>query len=69
MLSKIDQAKAEAFEKMIEQAGVEFNAENVLKCIGFAKDAMLRGECSVETYYKAKEILLTKVEVASELIN
>lgn len=69
MLSKIDQAKAEMFERMIHEAGLELTAENVLKCIGFAKQAMLSGEVSVEAYYKAKEILLTKVEVASELLN
>lgn len=69
MLSKIDQAKAELFERMIEEAGVEFSAENVLRCIEFARLAMIKGECSVEAYYKAKEILISRVECASELLN
>lgn len=69
MLSRIDQEKVSIFEKLIEEAGVELNAENILKCIGFAKQAMLAGECSVEAYYKAKELLLSKVECVNEWVN
>lgn len=62
MNQKIAQEYAEQFLQLIEQAGVEFNAENVLRCIGFARDAMLRGECSVEVYYQAKAILINRLE-------
>jgi hypothetical protein len=63
------QEQAERFAQLIEQAGVEFNAENVLRCIGFARKAMEQGECSVEVYYKAKRILLDRLECASLWIN
>lgn len=63
------QAQAEKFTKLIENAGVEMNAENVLKCIGYAKLAMQNGECSVEAYYAAKRILLEKLEVANVWVN
>lgn len=69
MISKIDEKQAERFERLIEEAGLEFSAENILRCIEFAHAAMRKGECSVEAYYKAKELLLLKVEVASELLN
>jgi hypothetical protein len=45
------------------------SAKDVLKCIEFAKLAMLNGECSVEAYYAAKNILLTEVETDSLLVN
>lgn len=64
-----DQKAVEAFETMIDEAGVEMNAENVLRCIEFAKQAMQKGECSVEAFYKAKEILLTKLECVNEWVN
>ncbi len=63
------QVQAEKFTKLIENAGVEMNAENVLKCIGFAKQAMQNGECSVEAYYAAKRILLEKLEVVNQWVN
>lgn len=63
------QAQAEKFTKLIENAGVEMTAENVLKCIGFAKQAMQNGECSVEAYYAAKRILLEKLEVVNQWVN
>lgn len=69
MLSKIDQNQVSNFDKLIAEAGVELNAANILKCIGFAKQAMLAGECSVEAYYKAKELLLLKVECVNEWVN
>lgn len=54
---------------LCERAGVEMTPENCLKCIGFAKDAMLAGECSVEAYYHAKNILLGMVEVSNAWVN
>lgn len=60
---------ASKFETIIEEAGVDLTPENVLKCIGFAKDAMLKGECSVEAYYAAKKLLLETVEVANHWVN
>jgi len=63
------QEQAERFAQLIEQAGVEFNAENVLRCIGFARKAMEQGECSVEVYYQAKAILINRLECATLWIN
>lgn len=63
------QEQAEKFTQLIERAGVEFTAKNVLICIASAKLAMQRGEVSVEAYYAAKRILLERVEVASNFIN
>lgn len=68
-MNKLDVQQAEAFAKLIEDVGVEFTPENVLKCIGFAKDAMLKGECSVEAYYAAKKLLLDRVEVVNHWVN
>lgn len=59
----------ERFANMIDEAGIEMTAENVLRCIEFAKQAMKSGECSVEAFYKAKEILLMKLECANEWVN
>lgn len=64
-----DLDQAEKFMQLVEKAGVEFSAANVLKCIGFAKEAMRKGEVTVEAYFAAKRILLEKVEVASDLLN
>lgn len=61
--------QAEHFASLIDKCGVDWTPENVLKCIGFAKDAMVRGECSVEAYYAAKKLLLEKVEVANHWVN
>jgi hypothetical protein len=69
MLSKIDQDKAEIFEKIIEEAGLDFTPETVIKCIEIAKVAMKNGDCSVEAFYKAKEILISRLECPSELLN
>lgn len=69
MNQKTVQEHAERFAQLIEQAGVEFNAENVLRCIGFARQAMERGECSVEVYYQAKAILINRLECANLWIN
>ena len=60
---------AEHFAKLIEESGVEMTPENVLRCIEFARRAMVAGECTVEAYYKAKFILLSEVECPSELLN
>lgn len=68
-MTENDKQAAETFVRMIEAAGVEFTPENCLKCIGFAKDAMLAGECSVEAYYHAKNLLLSMVEVQNEWLN
>lgn len=69
MNQKVIQDQAEKFAELIEKAGVEFNAENVLRCIGFARQAMEQGECSVEVYYQAKALLLNRLECASLWIN
>lgn len=64
-----DRQAAETFVRMIEAAGVEFTPENCLKCIGYAKDAMRAGECSVEAYFHAKKLLLSMVEVQNSWLN
>jgi hypothetical protein len=68
-MNKVDLEQAEKFAKLIEDAGVEFTPENALKCIGFARDAMKAGECSVEAFYRAKQIILTQVEVTDKWVN
>ena len=68
-MNKLDLEQAEKFAKLIEEAGVEFTPENALKCIGFARDAMRAGECSVEAFYRAKQIILTQVEVTDKWVN
>ena len=68
-MNKLDIEQAEKFAKLIEEAGVEFTPENALKCIGFARDAMRAGECSVEAFYRAKQIILTQVEVTDKWVN
>lgn len=45
------------------------SGKDVLRCIEIARDAMLRGECSVEAYYFAKKVLISEVETASLWIN
>lgn len=69
MYTNFEEEQAEQFLKLVGLAGVELTAENVLKCIGYAKQAMQNGEFSVEAYYAAKRILLEQVEVASNFIN
>jgi hypothetical protein len=69
MMNDRDIQMANTFVSMCERAGVEMTPENCLKCIGFAKDAMLAGECSVEAYYHAKKILLGMVEVSNVWVN
>jgi hypothetical protein len=61
--------KAQEFVKIIEESGIEMTPENVLRCIEIAKYAMRTGECSVEVYFQAKQILLELVECPSELLN
>jgi hypothetical protein len=68
-MTKLEIAQAERFATLCEQYGVELTPENVLRCIGYAKEAMLAGECSVEAYYSAKKILLEKVEVTDKWVN
>ena len=68
-MSQFDVENAKKFSEMCDRADVEMTAENALKCIGFAREAMLKGECSVEAYYVAKNLILSKVEVLSELLN
>ena len=68
-MNKLDIEQAEKFAKLIEEAGVEFTPENALKCIGFARDAMKAGECSVEAFYRAKQIILSQVEVTDKWVN
>lgn len=63
------QEQAARFERLMDQCGVEWNAENVLLCIAVAKEAMQHGEVSVEAYYAAKRILIERLEAASELLN
>jgi len=68
-MNKSVQEQAEKFASLIDKCGVEWTPENVLKCIGFAKVAMLNGECSVEAYYAAKKLLLDRVEVTNYWVN
>lgn len=68
-MKKTIEQQAEEFASIIEKAGVEYTPENVVKCFGFAKQAMREGVCSVEAYYRAKEILLFKLECANEWVN
>lgn len=68
-MNKLDAHQAEAFAKLIEDAGIEMTPENALKCIGFARDAMRAGECSVEAFYRAKQIILSQVEVTDKWVN
>ena len=68
-MKSVDVEIANCFADLCDKAGVEMTPENALKCIGFAKDAMQAGECSVEAYYAAKNLILGRVEVASELLN
>lgn len=68
-MSKVDVEQAERFANLCEEAGVELTPENALKCIGFARDAMRAGECSVEAFYRAKQIILTQVEVTDKWVN
>lgn len=68
-MSRFDAESASKFAELCDKAGVEMTPENALKCIGFAKDAMTAGECSVEAYFVAKRLILECVEVASELLN
>lgn len=68
-MNKLDVQRAEAFAKLIEDSGLELTPENALKCIGFARDAMRAGECSVEAFYRAKQIILTQVEVTDKWVN
>lgn len=58
-------------EKFVALFGVlgPLSAKDALKCIELARLAMLNGECSVEAYYAAKNILLSEVETPSLLIN
>jgi len=68
-MNKTIEQQAEYFAQLIDECGVEWNAENVLKCIGFAKQAMQNGDVSVEAYYKAKTILINRLECANLWIN
>jgi len=68
-MNKTIEQQAEHFAQLIDKCGVEWNAENVLKCIGFAKQAMQNGDVSVEAYYKAKTILINRLECANLWIN
>jgi hypothetical protein len=68
-MNRFDNECASKFADLCDKAGVEMTPENALKCIGFAKDAMEAGECSVEAFYQAKYLILSRVEVASELLN
>lgn len=58
----------ERFVALFDKLG-PLSGKDVLKCIEFAKIAMLKGECGVEAYYFAKNVLLTEVEAASPFIN
>lgn len=69
MMNRNDENQAEYFTTLIEKSGIEMTAENVLRCIGFAKQAMEKGECSVEAYYRAKQILMGKIECANAWVN
>ena len=68
-MKSVDAEIANRFADLCDKAGVEMTPENALKCIGFARDAMKSGECSVEAFYAAKNLILSRVEVASELLN
>lgn len=69
VMNQFDREIAEKFVSLCDRAGVALTPENIIKCIGFARQAMLDGECSVEAYYHAKNLLLTQVETANEWIN
>lgn len=57
------------FEKILEDAGVEMTAENCLRCIELAKIEMREGRFSVESFFKAKEIVMSLCVMPSEAIN
>jgi hypothetical protein len=68
-MNKTIQEQATHFATLIDKCGVDWTPENVLKCIGFAKQAMQAGEVSVEAYYKAKTILISRLECATLWMN
>lgn len=53
----------------LEESGRGFSGRDCLFCIEVARQEMLAGRTSVETYYKAKNILLELVECASIIEN
>lgn len=62
----------ELFDEILERYEAEggvFSAEDCVACIELARRAMLDGAVSVEGYYKAKEILLSKLQCESEVEN
>lgn len=59
--------QAERFAQLVsEESGVEMTPENVLKCIEYARQAMMLGLCTVEAYYQAKNLLLEQVKCVNE---
>lgn len=56
------------FEKF-EALGMVFTPEFCLGCIETAKESMRRGEVTVEGFYRAKQILISKLECPSDLEN
>lgn len=68
-MNKTVEQQAEYFAELIDKCGVEWNAENALRCIEIAKQAMKNGECSVEAYYQAKFLLLNRLECATPWVN
>ena len=61
--------KFEDAKKVLEEHNIVFDARYCLNCIEYGKQQMLAGECTVEAYYKAKEVLLTNLECANEFIH
>jgi len=67
--TKADRLQAERFANLCDSSGVEMTPENCLKCIGFAKDAMQRGDVSVEAFFVARNLLMNMVEVSNGWTN
>lgn len=59
------------FEDVLNSFGIDtrLSAQQALQCIEFARQAMKEGSCSVEAFYRAKDLILSCVEPDSYLEN